>query len=340
MQTHVETEEKPLGVIESLQHGFNFLNRHLWLILLPLFLDVFLWLGPHVSVATLSDRLVALLSSQPDLPEEIASNFELATESLKSLGANYNLLALLAGPLTGLPSLLARLDFASMASSHGGVIALTTWQSVLMWAIILIPLGIALGSFWLTHVAFSLKNERFLSGAFISRWGWVWLNINLYFIGLFVAIVLASLLFGTIGAVFLMAFGAIGAALFSVLWILFVGFSIWLSIGLYFVVIAIALDGVNLASAVWRSLNVVGRNAISTLGFLILMLLLTEGFARIWERLSVHGWGVVLSIVGNAYLGAAIIAAAFLFYQSRYSYWQKTRALVVLNHRPDQDDMA
>ena len=91
-----------------------------------------------------------------------------------------------------------------------------------------------------------------------------------------------------------------------------------------------ALDGVNLVRAIWRSLNVVGRNALSTLGFLILMLVLTEGFARIWARLSQQEWGVLISIVGNAYLGTAIMAAAFIYYQSRYHHWQKHRALVIL----------
>ncbi len=338
MQTIVETEEKPLGVIESLQQGFTFLNHHLWLIALPIILDVFLWLGPRLSVSTLMDRFVGALFSQPDLPQEFATNFEVASESLKGLGVNYNLLSLLAGPLTGLPSLFARLDFRSLSSPHGGMIDLTSWQLVVMWLLILIPVGILIGSFWLTHVVFSLRSERFLSRAFFSRWGWIWLNINLYFIVLFVAIVLFSLLVGAVGAIFLLLFGTIGAALFSVLWVLFIGFSIWLSIGLYFVVTAISLDGVNLASAVWRSLNVVGRNALSTLGFLILVLLLMEGFSRIWMQLSAQTWGVVLSIIGNAYLGAAIVAASFLFYQSRYHYWQKARALVILNQRSDQNN--
>jgi hypothetical protein len=338
MQTIVETEEKPLGVIESLQRGFNFLNRHLWLILLPIFLDAFLWLGPRLSVSTLIDRFVETISDQPDLPQEFAANFTLAAESLKNLGANYNFLSLLAGPLTGLPSLFARLDFPALSSSSGQVIDLTTWQAALMWAVVLIPIGILIGSFWLTHVVFSLRRERFLSRAFLGRWGWVWLNINLYFVVLFVSIILLSLLMGAIGSVFMVIFGSIGAALFSILWVLFIGFSIWLSIGLYFVVTAIALDGVNLASAVWRSLNVVGRNALSTLGFLILVMLLTQGFARIWVQLSSQTWGVILSILGNAYLGSAIIAASFLFYQSRYHYWQKTRALVMLNQRPEQND--
>ena len=339
MQTIVEAEEKPLGVIESLQEGFNFLNHHLWLLVLPILLDLFLWLGPRLSITTLIDDLMAFaVASQPELPPDVAENFALAVESLKSLAVNSNLFALLAGLLTGMPSLFARLDFRAISALHGRVIELTSWQSAAIWAAFLIPTGVLIGSFWLSMLVFALRHERFPSRQFVSRWGWLWLNINLYLLALAAAIIFASLLFGMIGAILMVTLGSVGAALFGFLGILFIGFSIWLSIGLYFVVIAIALDGVNLASAVWRSLNVVGRNAMSTLGLLILILLLTEGFARIWMQLSSQTWGVFLGILGNAYLGSALLAAACLFYQSRYVHWQKTRTLVMLGQSAEQND--
>ncbi len=338
MQTLIEAEDKPLGVIESLQQGFDFLNRHLWLLLPPILLDLFLWLGPRVSIAPLIQELEDLFANQPEMPADVAASFDAAMKSLQTLGDSYNLLSLLAGLLTGMPSLLARLDFHSIASPIASqTYALSDWQTAFLLAAILIPVGVLIGGFWLTWVAFSLEGKRLLSGAFFQRWGWVWLNVNLYLLALLFALALFSLVFGFVGAIALL-FGAAGAIFITILWILFIGFGIWLSIGLYFVVISIALDGVNLARAVWRSLNVVGRNAVSTLGFLILTFLLMEGFARIWARLSVQDWGVALSILGNAYLGAAIVAAAFIFYQSRYQHWRKTRAMLLLNPS-DTDDI-
>ena len=337
MQTIVQEEEKPLGVIDSLQKGFELLNHHLWLLLIPILLDVILWLGPRLSLAPIIGRLIQSFSDQPDLPEQFAANFDLAVESLNTLGKDYNLLALLTGPLTGLPSLQARLDFHSVYILHKQVITLTQWQTAALWGVILIPIGILIGSLWLTLIAFALKRERLGITAFLSRWGWVWLNINLYLLALIAGIALFALLFGVAGAFILLLFGAAGAVIFSILWVLFVGFSVWLWIGLYFVVYAIALDGVNLASAIWRSLNVVGRNAMSTLGFLILSMILTEGFTRIWMQIGGYAWGVLLGALGNAYLGTAIAVAAFLFYQSRYYHWQKTR-LIILGQRSEQNE--
>ena len=339
MQTVVETEEKPLGVIESLQQGFTFLNHHLWLILLPIFLDAFLWLGPRLSISSLIDTfLETLLTTQSQVPPEFSANFEAAIESMKSLGTEYNLFSLLAGLLTGMPSLFARLDFQSVATQSAKVIEVTSWQSMLLWVAVLIPLGILIGSFWLTLMIFAMRHGRMVGRAFFSRWGWVWLNVNLYLLALIAALIFASLILGVIATFLIMVLGNAGVMLFTILWVLVIGFSIWLSIGLFFVVIAVALDGVNLAQAVWRSLNVVGRNAVSTLGLLILTLLITEGFSRIWLQLSGQTWGLALGVVGNAYLGAALLASAVLFYQSRYQHWQKNWALVMLNQHSDQND--
>jgi len=335
MQTIIEADEKPLGVIEALQKGFNFLNQHLWLILLPIVLDLFLWLGPRLSIASLVNQLVQTLPPPADMPAELAANFDMASESLQNLGSGYNLLSLLTGLLTGLPSLFARLDFQAAIPGSGQVIELTSWQSALLATAALIPLGILIGSFWLAHMVAAVKGERMFTQTFFRRWGWIWLNLNLYLIVLFFGIIFFSIFFGMIGALFLTLFGSAGAAMFGILWLLAIGFSIWLSIGLYFVVYAIAVDGVNLASAMWRSLNVVGRNAFSTLGFLLLTLLILEGFSRIWLAISQQQWGVLLSICGNAYLGTAIVAAAIFFYQSRYQRWQTTRSLVILSQQSE-----
>ena len=337
MQTIVQEEEKPLGVIDSLQKGFELLNLHLWLLLIPILLDVILWLGPRLSLAPITNRFVQAFSNQSDLPEQFAANFDLAIENLNTLGRDYNLLALLTGPLTRLPSLQARLDFHSVDILHKPVITLAQWQTAALWVIILVPTGILIGSLWLTLIAFALKRERLGMSAFLSRWGWIWLNTNLYLLALIAGSALFALVFSVTGAFVLLLFGAAGAVILGILWVLFIGFSIWLWIGLYFVVYAIALDGVNVASAIWRSLNVVGRNAMSTLGFLILSMLLTEGFTRIWMRIGGYAWGVLLGALGNAYLGTAIVVAAFLFYQSRYYHWQKTR-LIILGQRSEQNE--
>ena len=49
----LESLPPPPGVIGSLRAGFDAVSSHVVLILLPLALDVFLWLGPRLSVGNL-----------------------------------------------------------------------------------------------------------------------------------------------------------------------------------------------------------------------------------------------------------------------------------------------
>ena len=47
----------PVGVIESLTTGFETVASHLGLLLFPALLDLFLWLGPRLSIDNLIQRL-------------------------------------------------------------------------------------------------------------------------------------------------------------------------------------------------------------------------------------------------------------------------------------------
>ena len=51
-------QAQPTGVIETLSAGYSAVNHHLWVLLLPILLDVFLWFGPHVSYSPLVGPVV------------------------------------------------------------------------------------------------------------------------------------------------------------------------------------------------------------------------------------------------------------------------------------------
>ena len=51
-------QAQPTGVIETLSAGYAAVNRQLWVLLLPVLLNVFLWLGPHVSYSSLVDPVL------------------------------------------------------------------------------------------------------------------------------------------------------------------------------------------------------------------------------------------------------------------------------------------
>src|SRR5260221_12843756 len=62
-QVLAKTPVPPQGIIASLVTGFEAINTRLELILLPLALDLFLWLGPHLSISPLVPQVEAAMSS-------------------------------------------------------------------------------------------------------------------------------------------------------------------------------------------------------------------------------------------------------------------------------------
>ena len=64
LQTNSEIKP-PVGVIESLTGGFETTASRLPAVFFPLAFDLFLWLGPRLSINPLIQQLIALVNSAP-----------------------------------------------------------------------------------------------------------------------------------------------------------------------------------------------------------------------------------------------------------------------------------
>jgi len=326
MQHTAESISKPIGVIDSLQGGFNLVNRHPWLLILPVLIDLLLWRGPKLSLAPLISRVQDLIFNQPDLPAEFAESADLASESLLAFGANYNLLNLLTGTVIGLPSFLSRFETSSAVTLETSVLQIDSVSTALLYTTVLILVGLLIGSLWLALIVRFQGDELDNWKQVMHRSGWIWLNASLFLAALFIIILTVSAFLGIVLTMLVLIAGPTGLALVAIMQIVAFMVVIWISIGLSLTISAIALDGINVARAVWRSINVVGRNLSSTMGLLLIGLVLTEGFARIWLLIGSNSWGIPIGIVGTAYIGAALTIATLLFYRGRYQHWQQIRS--------------
>ena len=95
----------PVGVIESLSIGFETVVSHIWLIVIPVVLDVFVWLGPRLSVSSLSQRFTAIWAA---LQQQSAGGAPSATDIqfLNDLSERLNVFSLFSTAPVGVPSLM------------------------------------------------------------------------------------------------------------------------------------------------------------------------------------------------------------------------------------------
>ncbi|MDW8318984.1 MAG: hypothetical protein RMN53_14220 [Anaerolineae bacterium] len=310
---------QPLGVVDSLSVGFRVAQRHLWLVLLPVIADLWLWLGPHLSVAELTSRWVSALPTA-GLPADVAQMTEVSRQLLLEAGRQFNLLWLMSNGLTWFSLLMPGLLASPSASSATQVSA--------GWLLMVVPLllagGLGMGSFFLTGIVSRLEEGPEATGFSVRRALRLWLMVMAY--GLLLALLALAFLFAASLFLSLAALALPALATFLVsLGALVAGWAtLWAYFMLYFVVAAMAWDGVSPSQAVWRSVNVVGRNFWGTLGLVLLTALIMAGFRLIWQRLAPLGpAAVVLSIVGNAFLLTGLAAARLAFYRDRYLRWQQ-----------------
>jgi hypothetical protein len=157
-----EESARPLGVIGSLAAGFEMLGQRLWLIGLPVLLDLLLWLGPRLSIAPLLKQFVALLLAQPTADPTMAPQVAQATQMLEQFGDQFNLFSLLAAlPLLNVPSLLAQ-HVPGRASPLDGprVLLATNVLTPMAWGVVLVPMGLLLGFLYLNSLARQVRALR------------------------------------------------------------------------------------------------------------------------------------------------------------------------------------
>ncbi len=327
-----------MGLIDTLSSGFKVVQRRPWLIVLPVLLDFWLWLGPRWSIQPLANSLLRLLSPE-NLPPEMAQMVEPYRELLTAAGANFNLWWLVDDNPTWLSMAVPGLSDPARLGVAPGIIETPT-VALLLWAPLVLLLGVALGSMFLTAVTSQLPlpqagaaaagttpavepaHDRPVTGVWLRRGLRTFMLATLFGLLIIALVLLSSLLLSVVlTPIFLLApQAAVGVASMAALLLGWLGVVAYIM--LYFVLAAIVSDGVGLWQAMWRSFSVVSRNFWSTLGLVLLLTLILWGFGLIWQRLaSASLLGALVVIFGNAVLITGLTAARLIFYRERSAQW-------------------
>jgi len=330
-----EQQEAPkFGVIDSLSFGFQLIAKRPWLLVLPVLLDLLLWLGPRISVGPLVSRFLPLLEIPAGMPEDIGELVIVYRDMLEQMGEQWNLLGLLVRGAVSLPNFIVTQINPPSPWGSPAALGLSSLGGTLGWAALAALVGTLLGGLYLVLIATQLRRLRpedapqadpmAVQGSFPRRVGLILLRLLLFSLlilaGLLVIILPISLLGGGLGLISPnFAFSVMG-----LLSMLGGSLVLWIGFILYFAAEAIVLDEVRVVQAVWRSANVVWRNLWPTLGLALLSYVIGAGFTLIWDRIGGTTWGAAISILGTAYVGAAISAAGLAFYADRRRRWQES----------------
>jgi hypothetical protein len=332
-----EQAETKLGVIDSLSLGFQLVARRPWLLILPVLLDLFLWLGPRISLRPLLGRLLLLLAQVPsDLSEDVQQMFTLSREMLEQMGEHWNLLSLLAQGVVGVPSFIGSQIAVAVPWQPPVAMPVSSVGGALGWGVLAGLGGILLGGLYLSLIAAQVRRWRMDetseaaaqtdSPGFWRALGLTWVRLLLLSLLLLGIILVVTLPISLVGGVLSLINPGFAISSMSLLSMIAVSLGLWAGFIMFFVSDAIVMDDVGVLQGMWRSANVVWRNLWPTLGIAFLSYVIGAGFTLIWDRIADTTWGTAVGILGTAYIGAAITAAGLAFYRDRRRRWLETAA--------------
>ncbi|HET8631937.1 MAG TPA: hypothetical protein VFL91_31310 [Thermomicrobiales bacterium] len=299
-----------MGVIDAIADGCFAVARRPYVLIPPVALDLFYWLGDRLTARPLIDALIG--SAQRGGTADPAT-----IDGLRAFEHDSNLFSLLA---LGMKALLPALTSDQVARPWAqGTLDLGAWPLVLLGALGLVVLGLLALAFYLAGLAQLVRGEPFDLGQLARRAPVYWLRL----LGLGALVIGALILLG-LPLLFCTAVLLLVGANPAPLVLLFFVPVLWLYCYLALAPEAIVISDVGPLRAVKLSFRVVRRNFWPMIGLLAATLLISQGFPFMWELFTRQVVGVPLAIVGNAFLGAGLTAAAMYFYRERLALLDKS----------------
>lgn len=311
----------PPGVMGSLRAGFDAVSTHVSLILLPLVLDVFLWLGPRLSVYGLVNPFFKMMFDQAQQTLTSSSDLQRFAEFqslFTQLFERFNLFSLL-GKLQlfpiGVSSLLAQTMPVETPLGEQQVVQISSAPAVLGLGFLLVLAGWVIGGLYF----------RWVSGITLGEWGRGISSAHAIIQSVILSVVwLIALMMFFVPVMFVltvltMLSPALASAAFFVLLLL----SFWLVVPLFFTPHGIFVRKQNAFYSIFTSLRM-ARFALPTSGLFVLSwFLLTIGLNYLWSVPPEDSWMTLVGIGGHAFITTALLAASFIYYRDMNAWLQK-----------------
>jgi hypothetical protein len=317
----VLTESRPPKLFQTLLSGFNIVANHVSLILLPVFVDVLLWLGPKLKLQNLLlPKLNALATSALQLNTAVDAATTLATtqKMLAQSLAQFNLAILIRTLPVGIPSLISR--EAVLGSPLGNMLEyqLNSFGQTALIVLALLVVGFFMGNIYFNMLArFTAKPVEKID-----------LKKMMYQFGqsLVMALILVVLLL-MISAPVLMVLWVIsfisgGIADFIMLVAIFI--LLWLLMPLVFSPHGVYVINQRAFPSMLLSLRMVRFFLPGTGMFVLTAALVSELLNMVWTIPDPSNWLTAVGILGHAFVVTALLAASFIYYREGLRWMQET----------------
>jgi hypothetical protein len=306
MKEETERERKSLpGVVATLSAGVDMITSHLWLVILPVLLDVFYWLGPRLGVDKMMEDRLQTLQSDPFFGQVAAQ--------LAEVGPQINLFTQLTLPIIGIPTLMSG-PIPETTPLEPAFVQLTTAWLMPLFMFGLTVLGLGLSAVYLGSIGQALRQDQnrvpMTTGRFLKVLRLQWNRLS--------GLCLVFLLLVLIVSIFLLPLvflaGLINPGFGMAMWL--AGF-IMVAVYLSMAVPAIMYNNRPVLPSVIESFSLVRRHIMPAIQLLLAVVIITTGMNLLWHLADDGSWLTLVSIAGHSFISTALVAAIFIFYRDR-----------------------
>jgi hypothetical protein len=290
------------------------------LIVIPLLLDVFLWLGPHLSVEKLLGPIYRVAFEQARLslaaPEDANRLIQIQTIFNEAL-QHFNVVSLVTRLQTfpvGISSLMAKIMPMESPLGQQNILSVPSGWLLLVYMFLLVLIGWVAGGLYFRWVSGTVLGEN-AEGISLLRAVLQTLLLSIIWLMVLIAISIPIMILLTM----LML---ISPALASGVAFVLLVFSFWLIVPLYFTPHGIFIRRQNAFSSIYTSLRMARFTLPTSSMFVFSVFILSTGLNYLWMVPSSDSWMLVIGIAGHAFITTALLAASFVYYRDMNAWLQ------------------
>jgi hypothetical protein len=298
----------PPNLIKALVTGFDSIANHVTLILFPVVLDLFLWLGPHLGMKT-------LLS---DMVQQVGSMYGLSSQDIN--GLQINLFSFLRSYPIGIPSLMASWQPANNPQGAAPFIEISSPANLLLAWLGLTIIGLSLGALYFALVAHAAINNHVSLRQALRAWPKN--SLEVLFLGILWLVLILGLSIPLVCMMSLLMVSGIG--LNPVALILFAGFVLWVLFPLVFSPQGIFIGRGRAWLSVLDSIRMTRLTVSSTALFILAVVFISFGTDFFILRIpNEASWFTLVSLGVHAFITTSLLAASFVYYRDANRWIQR-----------------
>jgi hypothetical protein len=311
--SRLENLPPPPGIINSIRAGFDTIASHIGVIFMPLFLNIFLWLGPRLSLKEFYDSIKGEMIKTWQTLGASAEQIQTISNDSDTI-TSVNLFSFLRTLPIGTSSLFS---FHEVSATPLGEPAV--WQvnsfTLLLGVMVLVVIGWLFGALYFRSVAWiAVPNEK--EGIHIMN-----AILQTVFISIF-----CGILFFIFFPVLSIVIGFAGAIsdFFAILLVLFLSFvSMWVIVPVFFLPHGVFVFQQNVFQAMASSYSLTRFTLPNSSLFVLTVFILAFGLNFLWRIPATDSWLTLVGIFGHSFVTTALLAGSFIYYRDMTA-WVKT----------------